>query len=603
MTMARIKVPFYRMLFILVAVVISIFITRAFSNAETLSGQELFKRVGAIAGVNPDSNPNSASGVLNNLNYFLGVLGRPAVTDGYTVANLKTYIDILNSHDPKIFFGGGGNNYWFDPVTGMGFSCDPNSTLGGSYGWTPSFGFTTSWERFGQNAADGTPLWYHGGGWTPPGSARCYVISNSVNVSPSPTLISGGAPGAGDLKQSVVDAFRVLFGGANPGDVSPGGRSVVDAVRNLFGGNNQNTGLTGGNSNNPKNTGVGTVCAAGIFSPADAYGPGAYDPRSDSYSDPSRPRVYKLYDPLFDPVAASASSFSLRYPLSVAPINPAVNIPPAMLDPVSQAVFGVNFSQLARITDPAMKTKWDHAAYVTEGSLVPELQAGLSGQETAQYDMLNNFIQQNNTTFLAANLNSRMLFFVKAGLSMGEYVLNEVKFGNYGGPGSSLYGRDNKADEATLKALFSYLNWRYRINTPQYQFFFDWNQGVGFNNQGEAWSPQGFRYDWRRDGWTADGYPTWWIPRCASAALSGSSSGSSSGSTNNFTKNLWYGMRNNQDVQALQTVLTQQGIYSGPVTGNFFTQTLTAVKKFQAQNGITATGYVGPTTRAKINSL
>jgi peptidoglycan hydrolase-like protein with peptidoglycan-binding domain len=57
------------------------------------------------------------------------------------------------------------------------------------------------------------------------------------------------------------------------------------------------------------------------------------------------------------------------------------------------------------------------------------------------------------------------------------------------------------------------------------------------------------------------------------------------------------------DVTALQGALTNEGVYSGEITGGFYTQTFTAVKAFQNKYGIDATGYVGPATRAKLNAL
>ena len=79
--------------------------------------------------------------------------------------------------------------------------------------------------------------------------------------------------------------------------------------------------------------------------------------------------------------------------------------------------------------------------------------------------------------------------------------------------------------------------------------------------------------------------------------------------------NLYYGMVNNSEVKCLQQFLKSQGpeIYpEGLVTGNFLSLTKKAVIRFQekyaseilAPWGITrGTGYVGSTTRAKINEL
>ena len=57
------------------------------------------------------------------------------------------------------------------------------------------------------------------------------------------------------------------------------------------------------------------------------------------------------------------------------------------------------------------------------------------------------------------------------------------------------------------------------------------------------------------------------------------------------------------DVTALQTLLTEQGFYAGPITGHFGLLTSTAVEKFQKAHGITANGIVGPLTRKALNNL
>jgi len=79
--------------------------------------------------------------------------------------------------------------------------------------------------------------------------------------------------------------------------------------------------------------------------------------------------------------------------------------------------------------------------------------------------------------------------------------------------------------------------------------------------------------------------------------------------------NLYFGLRNNNEVQCLQEFLKNQGpeIYpEGYITGNFFSLTQQAVIRFQekyaaeilAPLGLQAgTGYVGSFTRAKINQL
>ncbi len=71
-----------------------------------------------------------------------------------------------------------------------------------------------------------------------------------------------------------------------------------------------------------------------------------------------------------------------------------------------------------------------------------------------------------------------------------------------------------------------------------------------------------------------------------------------------FTKDLDWGLQNNAQVQQLQTLLTAQGLYSGEITGNFYSLTLKAIKAFQAKEGISpANGYFGPKTRERANEL
>lgn len=71
-----------------------------------------------------------------------------------------------------------------------------------------------------------------------------------------------------------------------------------------------------------------------------------------------------------------------------------------------------------------------------------------------------------------------------------------------------------------------------------------------------------------------------------------------------FNRDLQFGMQNNSDVTKLQELLTDEGLYSGPISGNFFSLTLKAVKKFQTREGIKpAFGYFGPLTRTKANQL
>lgn len=70
-----------------------------------------------------------------------------------------------------------------------------------------------------------------------------------------------------------------------------------------------------------------------------------------------------------------------------------------------------------------------------------------------------------------------------------------------------------------------------------------------------------------------------------------------------FDTNLKYGSTGSS-VTELQDFLTSQGVYSGPVSGNFYTLTLQAVKAFQSKQGISpVSGYWGPMTRLKASSL
>jgi hypothetical protein len=67
-------------------------------------------------------------------------------------------------------------------------------------------------------------------------------------------------------------------------------------------------------------------------------------------------------------------------------------------------------------------------------------------------------------------------------------------------------------------------------------------------------------------------------------------------------QNLYYGLRNNGEVKELQSYLAGKGLYSGNSTGNFFSLTLAAVKKYQKSIKLNGTGYVGPLTRQIINA-
>ncbi|MGD0328297.1 MAG: peptidoglycan-binding protein [Minisyncoccia bacterium] len=68
----------------------------------------------------------------------------------------------------------------------------------------------------------------------------------------------------------------------------------------------------------------------------------------------------------------------------------------------------------------------------------------------------------------------------------------------------------------------------------------------------------------------------------------------------NFTKNLTVGSRG-ADVTALQQFLTDEGFYSGTISGYFGQLTKAAVIAFQKANNLPQTGYVGPLTLALLN--
>ncbi|MFH1575619.1 MAG: peptidoglycan-binding domain-containing protein [Candidatus Nealsonbacteria bacterium] len=78
----------------------------------------------------------------------------------------------------------------------------------------------------------------------------------------------------------------------------------------------------------------------------------------------------------------------------------------------------------------------------------------------------------------------------------------------------------------------------------------------------------------------------------------------SSLSCQSINQNLYFGIRGGSQVMCLQEFLVSEGVYPEGITnGNFFNLTLQAVIRFQEKYGIPNTGYVGPITRGKINSL
>src|SRR3990167_261832 len=71
-----------------------------------------------------------------------------------------------------------------------------------------------------------------------------------------------------------------------------------------------------------------------------------------------------------------------------------------------------------------------------------------------------------------------------------------------------------------------------------------------------------------------------------------------------FDRDLYYGIADDRDVTRLQEFLKSQSVYSGPVTGNFFSLTREGVRRFQEREGIApALGYFGPKTRTRANTL
>ena len=69
-----------------------------------------------------------------------------------------------------------------------------------------------------------------------------------------------------------------------------------------------------------------------------------------------------------------------------------------------------------------------------------------------------------------------------------------------------------------------------------------------------------------------------------------------------FDKNLAYGSKG-ASVKEMQEFLADQGIYSGPITGNFYSLTLKAVKAFQTKESIKPSGYWNLATRQRANDL
>ena len=82
---------------------------------------------------------------------------------------------------------------------------------------------------------------------------------------------------------------------------------------------------------------------------------------------------------------------------------------------------------------------------------------------------------------------------------------------------------------------------------------------------------------------------------------SGGTTTAASGTLYAFTEFLGVGSQGS-DVTALQNYLLKKGYYTGAATGYFGSLTAAAVEKYQTALGITAAGYVGPSTRAALNA-
>ena len=67
-------------------------------------------------------------------------------------------------------------------------------------------------------------------------------------------------------------------------------------------------------------------------------------------------------------------------------------------------------------------------------------------------------------------------------------------------------------------------------------------------------------------------------------------------------KSLYFGMVGDSQVKELQQFLISKGFLIGNATGNYYTLTFNAVKKYQGSKNIKTTGSVGPLTRQAINA-
>lgn len=64
-----------------------------------------------------------------------------------------------------------------------------------------------------------------------------------------------------------------------------------------------------------------------------------------------------------------------------------------------------------------------------------------------------------------------------------------------------------------------------------------------------------------------------------------------------------YGQKNSPQVKELQAFLKAQGVYSGPVNGNFLTLTRAALKKFQTKIGLSPNGVLDQLTLSLISEI
>ncbi len=70
-----------------------------------------------------------------------------------------------------------------------------------------------------------------------------------------------------------------------------------------------------------------------------------------------------------------------------------------------------------------------------------------------------------------------------------------------------------------------------------------------------------------------------------------------------FNSELKYGMVKNIEVRHLQQFLTNESLYTAPVTGNFYTITQRAVKNFQKREQLLETGIFDDATRQRANEI